>query len=704
MAATPALRSALDCLVAAILPTRTPRLDAAQLAGGFRALMLAIAAHGALRQARGQRSYPVALWLQESGRGGHDTNRWPRLLELLQRDSRDLPEPLQALLDPLPLRELVGRKTVTLEDERLPEFLGHLLSAAGNDAADPFTSLVSQLEVLGSIHELFLDVQLAGGNKGHKLRLTSNVLRRRSGSHFTPSALCRLVAKRTLEPLLRRKGSEALLALRICDPAMGTGAFLIHSCDLVARAVLRAWKREGLAFVADDSHAQGLRLARRAVVEHCLYGVDRDQQAVALARVSLLLCGDLCDRSDPDLSKKLRHGDAVVGRPYAVSDHAPAGLQAFHWPLEFPEIFPEPAAGFDAMVGNPPWVAYVGRAAQPLEPKLAHYYLANNPAFRSYRTLHGLFVYRAAQLLKPGGRLGLLIPTSVADLDGYAPTRVSLDALCKVDDLLPDFGNGRFPGVFQPCIALHASRRDTAVPGTAAPWNLSRDDLDPEAASLLQRLAALPPLPPELFGERGFQTTGTDRNFLRRQSAALGQFTLPLAEGIDVREFIAAEPTLYAAPKALLGKLRRDADWKSVAIWIRQTARYPIAALAQGTPFRNSILAGFSSERYSAPFLLCYLNSDVVRWYHFMSRRDARQGMPQLKIGHLRRLPAPQSTRAIRELTSLGQKLAAKRAPTASERESMNTWACDALGLEAADRVLVANWAIKNPLPKSRRA
>jgi hypothetical protein len=367
-------------------------------------------------------------------------------------------------------------------------------------------------------------------------------------------------------------------------------------------------------------------------------------------------------------------------------------------------VFTESSPGFDAIVGNPPWVAYVGRATQPLDPKLARYYLANNPAFRSYRTLHGLFVYRSAQLLKPEGRLGLLIPTSVADLDGYAPTRASLDALCVVDDPLPDFGDGRFPEVFQPCIALLASRRANAGSGRTDPWTLSRDDLDPQAATLLQRLAALQPLPGELFGERGFQTTGTDRNFLRRQPAPAGQFTLPLAEGSDVREFVAAEPTTYAAPKALLGKLRGEADWKSVALWIRQTARYPIAALAQGTAFRNSILAGFSNERFSEHFLLCYLNSDVIRWYHFMSRRDARQGMPQLKIGHLRRLPAPLSTQSIRALTSLGRKLGGKRPPTATERKRMNAWACDALGLSLPERTLVATWATKNPLPKSRRA
>jgi hypothetical protein len=485
---------------------------------------------------------------------------------------------------------------------------------------------------------------------------------------------------------------------------MGTGAFLIHSCDLLARALLRAWKREENPLLAAcSSDARALQLARRAVIEQCVYGVDRDQQAVSLAQASLLLCSELPDRSAVDLSKKLRHGDAVVGRPCVASNEI-VGRDAFHWPLEFPEVFGQSESGFDVMVGNPPWVAYVGRAAQPLEPQRARYYLANNPAFHSYRTLHGLFVYRAAQLLKPGGRLGLLIPTSVADLDGYAPTRVGLDALCVVDDPLPDFGDGRFPDVFQPCIALHASRRTSAVAGKATPWPLSRDDLDPPAAMLLQRLAKLQPLPAELFGERGFQTTGTDRNFLRRQPAPAAPFTLPLAEGIDVREFIAAEPSTYAAPNALLGKVRPASDWKSVAIWIRQTARYPIAALALGTAFRNSILAGFGNERYSAHFLLCYLNSDVIRWYHFMSRRDARQGMPQLKIGHLRRLPAPLSTPSIRQLTTLGRKLGGKRVPTDTERESLNAWACEALGLSRPERALVASWARNNPLPKSRRA
>jgi hypothetical protein len=689
------LRLALDGLVdASSLPAKS-KPDTIVIAAGFRALLGALLAHGALQLATGRRPNTTSFWLEQVQRRRRGRSLWLTLLSLLEEQAEGLAKPLRALLAPTPLRDLLQRNSLILDDRCLSQVLDCVVTAS---ADDPFAALVTHLEALGSMHELFLDLQLT--RHAGKLRVTDHILRRRSGSHFTPSALCRVVAERTLEPLLRGKDSRALLALRICDPAMGTGAFLIHSCDLVACALSAAWKREGkLHKGADDERT--LRRARRTVIERCLYGVDKDEQAVSLARASLMLCSYEATGPDLDLSSKLRHADAVVGHPCPIPSKIPSGSQAFHWPVEFPEVFS--LEGFDAIVGNPPWVAYVGRAAQPLDAALARYYLANNPAFHGYRTLHGLFVHRAAQLLKPNGRLGLLIPTSVADLDGYAATRVSLDALCTVDEPLPDFGDGRFPGVFQPCIALLAACRSEPVPGSATPWTLLRDDLDPQAESLLQRLATLPPLPAELFGERGFQTTGTDRNFLRRQEGPRGQFTLPMSEGIDVREFVAAAPTVYAAPRALQGRVRPDADWKSVAIWIRQTARYPIAAPAQGTPFRNSILAGFSNGSYSAPFLLCYLNSDVIRWYHFMSRRDARQGMPQLKIGHLRRLPAPQSPRAVRQLHGLGSKLAAQRGPNAVERTKMNAWACDALNLSAAERTLVANWAAKNPLPKSRR-
>ena len=106
-----------------------------------------------------------------------------------------------------------------------------------------------------------------------------------------------------------------------------------------------------------------------------------------------------------------------------------------------------------------------------------------------------------------------MLPTSVADLDGYAPTRAAHDARCEPEPELPDFGDGRFARVFQPAMALVSVRRDggrRSAPA-GAPWPLERPDLAPAERALLARLAALPTLPAALFGERGVQTTRATR-------------------------------------------------------------------------------------------------------------------------------------------------------------------------------------------------
>src|SRR5690606_14498942 len=127
----------------------------------------------------------------------------------------------------------------------------------------------------------------------------------------------------------------------------------------------------------------------------------------------------------------------------------------------------------------------------------------------------------------------------------------------------------------------------------------------------------LPRLPPHLFGERGYQTTEDDQAHLRRLDAATPTFSVALREGSDVRKFCATPPRLFADPKWLVGRLRPQEQWRSVALLIRQTARFPIAAPSDGTAFRNSVLAGFADEAWPAPLLLCYLNSTLVRWFHF---------------------------------------------------------------------------------------
>src|SRR5262249_17900718 len=145
------------------------------------------------------------------------------------------------------------------------------------------------------------------------------------------------------------------------------------------------------------------------------------------------------------LDHALREGDSLVGTEHAARVGSPRG---FDWDVEFRDVMAR--GGFDAFVGNPPWVAYAGRAAEPLSDALFEHYRRTSPAFFGYRPLHGLCTPRAAPPLPRGGRRGLVAPTSVADPAGYEPTRRAHDELCEPDEDLPDFGSDAFEGVFQP--------------------------------------------------------------------------------------------------------------------------------------------------------------------------------------------------------------------------------------------------------------
>ncbi|MET0409967.1 MAG: hypothetical protein ABW217_01660 [Polyangiaceae bacterium] len=556
--------------------------------------------------------------------------------------------------------------------------------------------------------------------------LQPGLVRRRSGAHYTPWPLCVALVEQTLAPLLRgldAPTSEAVLALKVCDPAMGVGAFLVASGDYLARTLERALDAE--AGKRGRGAARALE-ARKLVVEHVLLGVDKNPIAVALARLALSLFVDPTLRTPLTLDRTLRTGDALVGAGLepAGGDQAPPRSRrdqrqahsvarvlgdprhaALDWAAAFPQAFARSEPGLDALLGNPPWIAFVGRAAQPIEPDLFDYFAATNPAFKRYRTLHGLFVYRCATLLRPRGRLGLILPTSVADLAGYSETRRAHDGLCEVDASLPDWGDGAFDGVFQPAMALVSTRRSQPSSPSLGVWPLAGCELAPCERALLERLKALPKLPPHLFGERGFQTTEEDQAYLRRSQQGSANFRVALREGSDVREFRAAAPSLFVDPDAVVGRLRAAEQWRGVALLIRQTARFPIAATSDGQAFRNSILAGFADDAWPAPLLLVYLNSALARWLHYTLHRDAREGMPQLKISHLRALPSlpREQGRLVAELERTGASLASRNlGVAASERALLDRLVCDAFALDAQERAAVLGWASAHPPPEPR--
>lgn len=152
--------------------------------------------------------------------------------------------------------------------------------------------------------------------------------RRRTSSHYTPRTLTEPIVKRTLDPLIKAIGdeppSETLLQLVICDPAMGSGAFLVAACRYLADHVVAAWTREGKMEVIADAHDDVVNHARRLVAQRCLYGVDKNRYAVQLARLSLWLVTMARNEPFTFVDHALRHGDSLVGLDFDQ-------IKAFHW-------------------------------------------------------------------------------------------------------------------------------------------------------------------------------------------------------------------------------------------------------------------------------------------------------------------------------------------------------------------------------------
>jgi len=159
--------------------------------------------------------------------------------------------------------------------------------------------------------------------------------RRSTGSHYTPRSLTEPIVRHALEPTFERLGPNArpeeVLDLKVCDPAMGSGAFLVEACRALAARLVQAWARwpetrpRLPADEDEDLHA------RRLVAQRCLYGVDKNPMATDLAKLSLRLATLARDHEATFLDHALKSGDSLVGLTRAQ-------IAAVHWDTSKPGL------------------------------------------------------------------------------------------------------------------------------------------------------------------------------------------------------------------------------------------------------------------------------------------------------------------------------------------------------------------------------
>ncbi len=151
--------------------------------------------------------------------------------------------------------------------------------------------------------------------------------RRRTGSHYTPRELTQPIVRTTLRPILKALGEmptpEQILALKVCDPAMGSGAFLVETCRQLAERLVGAWETHD-AMPKIPADEEPILHARRLVAQRCLYGVDKNPFAVNLAKLSIWLVTLARDHAFTFIDHSLKHGDSLVGLTKRQ-------IASFHW-------------------------------------------------------------------------------------------------------------------------------------------------------------------------------------------------------------------------------------------------------------------------------------------------------------------------------------------------------------------------------------
>jgi Eco57I restriction-modification methylase len=452
------------------------------------------------------------------------------------------------------------------------------------------------VEQLGAVYERVLEHEPAPAAAASPSLIRTRDTRQSTGTFYTPRSVTGFLVRQTLEPLVRGRSASQILRLRVLDPAMGSGAFLVAACRYLASAAEQRLVDEGRWHRAEVTAADRAEL-RREIAQRCLFGADLNPMAVQLARLSLWLAALAANKpltfldhhlvtgdslvgatvddvlrqptrgsgshrrrtstslfTEQDLTPALEHAvrarlrlaeepddsasvvadkerrlaavhardsplgrwwrvldlwcagwfweigtppsaglfselcDRLLGRPATLPDRAAAPLldhaatlasqhHFLHWPLAFPEVFCDErgerlaAAGFDAVLGNPPWDMVRGdsgegevRADRKQHARRLTEFVREAGVYhvetRSHVNRYQLFVERALRLTRLGGRIGLVLPAGLTSDMGAAPLRRHLFDHAEVDAVTGlDNRGGFFP--------VHRSLRFVLLTATA---------------------------------------------------------------------------------------------------------------------------------------------------------------------------------------------------------------------------------------------
>jgi len=300
---------------------------------------------------------------------------------------------------------------------------------------------VMPADILGSVYERFL---------GKTIRLTpahyakieeKPEVRKAGGVYYTPKYIVDYIVENTVGKLIKGKTPKQVEKIKICDPACGSGSFLIGAYQYLLDWHLKYYtnliKEKNLSPLEGGKLPKAIRgvitpdgnlttSEKKRILLNNIFGVDIDNQAVEVTKLNLLLKaleGETLasinwqlslfhERVLPNLNQNIKCGNSLIGPDFydqqlEIFPEQLKKINAFDWKEGFPEIFDK--GGFDVVIGNPPYIRI--QTLKETTPKTVQYY---NERYKS--TIKGnydiyvVFVEKGLQLLNKKGKLGFILP------------------------------------------------------------------------------------------------------------------------------------------------------------------------------------------------------------------------------------------------------------------------------------------------------
>lgn len=324
---------------------------------------------------------------------------------------------------------------ISIDDKPLKDIINRLYYPES-----PYEFSVLSADILGQVYEQFLG-KVIRLTAGHQAKVEEKPeVRKAGGVYYTPKYIVDYIVKNTVGKLVEDKKPKEIEKIRILDPACGSGSFLLGAYQYLLDWHLKWYidnEPEKWAKTKQPTIYQGASpdlltpnwnltsAEKKRILLNNIYGVDIDSQAVEVTKLSLLLKvleGEnnqtlanqlrmFHERALPDLGGNIKCGNSLIGPDFyqqqtMLDDEEQYRINVFDWEKEFYEIMA--SGGFDAVIGNPPYIF----TREQLSDEERQYFATRYQLSWEKHNTFMLFMERLLRLLGKNGKGGFIVPNS----------------------------------------------------------------------------------------------------------------------------------------------------------------------------------------------------------------------------------------------------------------------------------------------------